>query len=215
MAGDSEEDVIAEQLRMAGLVDKTDQSSGHADCISGADISYRGHTGFGVAVTMDSACSSVIRWVSLSSHVSHQYRPGVFQLREGPMLLALLRSLDTNGPVLIDGNGVLHPRRFGLASYVGVTLGLQTIGVAKSLLLGSLSARQGNRADVIDNGEVLGAAVWLGQKSRPVYVSVGNMVSLDKAVEIVESCSLHGYPEPLRQAHLMSRAMAKRGLQSG
>ena len=112
-----------------------------------------------------------------------------------------------SGPLLVDGNGILHPRRLGLASHLGVHLDLQTIGVAKKLLLGEIQSRHGNTASILDNSDCVGRVLWLGGRKKPVYVSVGHRISLNTAVQVVECASIFGYPEPLRQAHSVSKKM--------
>ena len=109
--------------------------------------------------------------------------------------------------LLVDGQGIAHPRRLGIASHLGVILDLPTIGCAKSVLVGRLAgdlgAEPGSIADLVDRGEVVGRALRTKRGANPVYVSVGHRVGLDEAVGFVGRC-LSGYrlPEPTRLAHL-------------
>jgi deoxyinosine 3'endonuclease (endonuclease V) len=96
-----------------------------------------------------------------------------------------------------------------LASYVGVILGIQTIGVAKKLHIGSIEPRVGDEAPVLDNGEIIGKAVWLGRR-KAVYVSVGNNVTLTTSVEIAKASSTNGDPEPLRHAHSIAKSKSRK-----
>ena len=137
------------------------------------------------------------------------YVPGFFQLREGPVVEDVLRTVNCEGPILIDGNGILHPRRLGLASYIGVRANRQTIGVAKGLLVGQMGSRHGDAAQIVDSGEIVGSALWLGSRKGPVFVSVGHRVTLETALSIVRACSFSGFPEPLLRAHRIAKSLTK------
>ena len=193
--------VEAEQREMASEVVAQDIPVFEDGRVTGLDVAYSDSIAVGCAVTLDSLSLEKINVEVMFCNVKAPYIPGLFQLREGPVLLKLIQSLNDPGPILIDGNGILHPRRFGLASYVGVILDVQTIGVAKNLLLGELGPRSENTAMITDDGEVLGVALWVLQRERPVYVSIGHRISLSTAVEIAQRLSVRGYPEPLRLAH--------------
>lgn len=172
-------------------------------------MAYSDDTAFGCGIVMDLAELQVVRNETLVTQVSYPYVAGHFHLREGPVLKDLLGRIQHPGVTMIDGNGVLHPRRCGLASHLGVELDIPTIGVAKSLHIGELDQRRHNRAYVIEDDEVLGCAVWLGKMRRPVYVSVGHRVSLESAIKIVERASIRGGPEPMRLAHICSNKLLK------
>ncbi|MHA1248014.1 MAG: endonuclease V [Candidatus Thorarchaeota archaeon] len=197
--------VAQEQYRRASEVVRTDVPEYAGGPVTGVDVAYSDSLAVACAVTIDTERGNVTRIVFHTTNVDMPYVPGFFQLREGPVLIEMLRELRNTGPVLIDGNGVLHPRRFGLASYVGVELGIQTIGVAKTLLLGTMDSREGDIALVRDGDDIIGAALWIGARKKPVYVSIGNRVSLATAIEIVRDCSSKGRVEPIRQAHIMAR----------
>ena len=162
------------------------------------------------------------------------YEPGFLAFREAPAVLALLRRAAARGFVpyllFVDGNGRLHPERCGLACVVGVLSGLPTIGVAKSLFgLGgleerrvredcrlALSARKPGTSPVAlplaaaPGEEALGVAVCgQGGSQRPIYVSVGHRVHLERAVVLTKLCCKHRVPEPVRQADLLSRRAAE------
>ena len=140
------------------------------------------------------------------SEAEFPYIPGLFFSREAPPLLPLFESLSHKPDVvLVDGQGVAHPRRFGIASHLGVLLDLPTIGCAKSRLVGEFShipETRGETVDLLDDGELIGKLVCTRSGTRPVYVSVGHRVTLDDAVEIVlQSAPKYRIPEPLRGAH--------------
>jgi len=168
------------------------------------------------------------------AQVDQPYEPGFLAFREAPVVLALLRRAAAQGFVpdllFVDGNGRLHPERCGLACVVGVLSGLPTIGVAKSLFgLGGLEERR-VRADcgralserkagappvtlplAESPGEpALGVAMCgQGGSQRPIYVSVGHRVHLERAVALTGLCCIHRVPEPVRQADLLSRRAAE------
>ena len=102
---------------------------------------------------------------------------------------------------LVDAQGVAHPCRCGFASHLGLALGKPTIGAAKSRLIGHPVEREGKTL-LVDNGEVIGAVVTTKQGTKPIYVSIGHMVTLETALTIVMHCSITKIPEPLRLAHI-------------
>ncbi|MFW9966943.1 MAG: endonuclease V [Candidatus Thorarchaeota archaeon] len=197
-----------EQIELASKVVMEDLPPFDRSIVIGLDVHYRGTQAVGCATVMDFETLKPIQTVTLIEEVQFDYIAGYLYLREGPIVLDLLKLLETTGPVLIDGNGVLHPRRMGLASYAGVVLNIQTIGVAKTLHIGTIGPRVANDAPIQADNEVIGMAVWLG-KEKPVFVSVGNNVTLSTSVRIVRDCSIDGYPEPLRYAHRTAKDMAR------
>lgn len=134
------------------------------------------------------------------------YIPGLLAFREAPVLaLALERLTLTPDLLIVDGHGLAHPRRFGIACHIGLLTDRPTVGCAKSILRGShepLPPEQGAWVPLVDRGEVIGAAVRTRPGVSPVYVSVGHRVDLATAVHWVLACC-RGYrlPEPTRLAH--------------
>ncbi len=138
------------------------------------------------------------------------YVPGLLSFREAPAVLAALEALAHRPDLLlVDGQGLAHPRRFGLACHVGVLADLPTIGVAKSRLVGAHEepgVDRGDRAALRDRDEVVGAVLRSRTRTRPLYVSVGHRVSLDTAVDMVlASAPRYRLPEPIRLADRLSR----------
>ena len=133
------------------------------------------------------------------------YIPGLLSFREVPTLLAAFEKLkQTPDLLLCDGQGYAHPRRFGIACHLGVALGIPSIGVAKSRLVGSHrepAQAAGSRAPLTDRGETIGMVLRTKDKVNPLYVSCGHRVSLDTAVAYVLACC-RGYrlPETTRWA---------------
>ncbi|MBI4184984.1 MAG: endonuclease V [Proteobacteria bacterium] len=136
------------------------------------------------------------------------YVPGLLSFREAPALLAALGVRPDL--LLIDGQGLAHPRRFGLACHVGVLAGIPAIGVAKSRLVGSFAEpgpERGARSALLDRGEVIGAVLRTRPGVRPLFVSVGHRVSLESAVRLVLAVTgRYRLPEPCRLADRLSRA---------
>jgi len=157
----------------------------------------------------------VVQWPGLEpveqsvvrAEIRFPYMPGLLSFREIPVLLpALERLRSTPDLVLVDGQGIAHPRRLGLASHLGLLLDLPTIGCAKSRLVGTLAGplgeERGATAPLVDAGEEVGRAVRTRTGAKPLYVSVGHRISLDCAVQWVLSLApRYRIPEPVRLAH--------------
>lgn len=137
--------------------------------------------------------------------LSFPYIPGLLSFREAPALLSAFEKLHITPDVLLaDGQGLAHPRLFGIACHLGVLLGLPAIGCAKSLLVGkheSVGESPGSRTDIMFKGEVVGAAVRTRAGARPLYISIGHKMDLETAIRLVLSCTRgHRLPEPTRLA---------------
>jgi len=140
--------------------------------------------------------------------VEFPYIPGLLSFREAPAIISAVEKLEIAPDVLIiDGQGRAHPRRFGLACHVGVELGLPTIGCAKSRLIGihrTPASKKGSRCRLLDASEIIGMVLRSRQDVKCLYVSVGHLVELDQAVEIVlNCCRRYRLCEPARLAHQM------------
>jgi deoxyribonuclease V len=137
------------------------------------------------------------------------YIPGLLSFRETPALLAALAGLGQRPDLLLcDGHGLAHPRRFGLACHVGVLTGIPSIGVAKSLLIGAhapLPAKRGAWRPLVEDGEIIGAALRTRDGVAPVYVSIGHKISLETAIRFVLACApRYRLPETTRAAHRLA-----------
>ena len=133
------------------------------------------------------------------------YIPGFLSFREVPVILKALEIINiTPDLILCDGQGLAHPRRFGLACHLGLWIDVPTIGVAKSLLIGQhekLGEEKGSWQPLHDRGEIVGAVVRTRTKVKPVYVSSGNGVSLPTAIDYVLRCTTkYKLPETTRWA---------------
>ena len=137
------------------------------------------------------------------------YVPGYLSFRELPAILQALDGLTTAPDlILCDGQGLAHPRRFGLACHLGVLTGVPTIGVAKSRLLGehdTLPPEKGAWVPLLDQDDIIGAVVRSRSNVSPLYVSIGHRVSLATAVDYVLRCTTrYRLPETTRSAHRLA-----------
>ncbi len=142
--------------------------------------------------------------------VTFPYLPGLLSFRELPPVLAALARLSALPDLLLcDGQGLAHPRRFGMACHLGVIAGVPTIGVAKTRLVGShseLPQERGSWAPLCDRGEIVGAALRTQARVKPLFVSVGHRVSLTTAIRLVLACApRYRLPETTRIADRLAR----------
>jgi len=143
----------------------------------------------------------------VEGELAFPYVPGLLSFRESPLILIACERLTiTPDLFLVDGQGIAHPRRMGFASHLGLFLNTPTIGCAKSLLCGTYEMpglEPGSRAEIIDKGEVIGAALRTKRGMNPIYVSIGHKINLQDAIHwALECCRGYRIPEPTRLAHL-------------
>jgi deoxyribonuclease V len=178
------------------------------------------------AFTDDECVAGVVLWDArearvVEAHVARKplafpYVPGLLSFREAPAILAALRKLGRRpDALLVDGHGLAHPRRFGIACHLGVITGVPTAGCAKSRLIGEHrepAAARGSRATLTDRAEDVGSVLRTREGSKPLFVSVGHLLDLATAERIVLACDGgHRLPEPTHRADRLV-AEAKRGL---
>ena len=196
------------QVQLAARVSKTSEVKSPR-FIAGADIST-GRTqdiATGAVVVVRYPEMKLVEVKIVKQKLTLPYIPGLLSFREAPLVLAACEKLAvTPDLILVDGQGIAHPRRMGLASHLGLFLGVPTIGCAKSRLCGRHEEpgnEPGSYAELVDNGEVIGAALRTKLNVKPVYISIGHKVDLEAAIYWVLACC-RGYrlPEPARLAHL-------------
>ncbi len=156
-------------------------------------------------VVWDVVTQSVVEEVSAVRVVRFPYVPGLLSFREAPALLAAARKLKRMPDVfMFDGQGMAHPRRFGLACHVGLFLGSPSLGCAKSRLCGEHrmpAERAGSSVSLIHEGEEIGRVLRTQTGRKPVYVSVGHLMTLADAVRVtLQCCTKYRIPEPTRLA---------------
>lgn len=202
------------------LAARVDVRAPLTDCtlVAGADVSYTRFTNllYAAVVVLRAPDWDVVEVQEAQAEVTFPYVPGLLSFREAPPLLAALAQVRAEPDVVVlDGQGLAHPRRLGLASHVGLWLDRPCVGCAKSLLTGKytdLGPKPGAVAPLVDRGEVVGEAVRTKAKVQPVYVSAGHRIDLPSAVRVVLATG-RGYrvPEPTRQAHLRVNELRRRG----
>jgi deoxyribonuclease V len=176
--------------------------------IIGLDIAYHRNDAFAVKVIRDVATGQIIGSGLKKGEVLFPYVPTYLTYRELPILARLIDRSRQDIIHLIDGQGMLHPRRFGIACHLGVCLDIPTIGVAKSLLVGKVEENGLEESPIVLDGEVLGVRLSL-PGNRPLYVSVGHRVSLGTAVEIVRKATEDKTRDPLSVADRLSKEQSK------
>lgn len=142
------------------------------------------------------------------------YVPGLLSFREAPALLAALDEL-TRVPdlLLCDGQGIAHPRRFGIASHIGVLTGIAAIGVAKTRLVGEhppVPVEKGGRVPLTDHGETIGTVLRTRTGVSPLFISAGHNICQESAVAYVMACvTKYRLPETTRWAHRLASGDGK------
>jgi deoxyribonuclease V len=195
------------QLKLAKKIVREDVLPKKIRLIAGVDVAYAKGFSIGAVAVLDFESLKVKESKTAICKTRFPYIPTLLSFREIPPAVSAIKKLKLNPDVfLVDGQGIMHPYRLGFASHLGLTIVKPTIGVAKSPLWGKLQAFTNDGwAPITDKGEVIGAAVMTKEDSKPVYVSIGNMVSLETAIAIVKHCSVTSYlPEPTRQAHIIA-----------
>jgi len=196
------------QRKLAAQVSKSSEVTAPR-FIAGVDISAGKAQGMATAavVILNYPELRLVEMKVAQGRLGFPYIPGLLSFRESPLTLAACQQLTiTPDLILVDGQGIAHPRRFGLASHLGLFLNTPTIGCAKSRLCGQHEepgVDPGSYAEVKDRDETIGVALRTKLGVKPIYVSIGHKVDLQTAIYWVMKCC-YGYrlPEPTRLAHL-------------
>jgi deoxyribonuclease V len=172
--------------------------------VAGIDVSYDDNTGIGAITVFDYDSLQLLETQVAICQVKIPYIPTLLSFREIPPAMAAIKKLKNQPDVfLVDAQGIAHPYRCGFASHIGLILGKPFVGAAKSRLIGTPTERNGETL-LVDKGEVIGAVVTTKHGAKPIYVSIGHMVSLETSIEIVKHCAKTRIPEPLLQAHKLA-----------
>ena len=184
--------------------------------MAGADISFNKFdpTVYAGLVVLSLPSLEVIEEVGIVSQTRFPYVPGLLSFRESPSVLEAWSKLKTEpDAVMFDGQGIAHPRRVGIASHVGLLIGRPTLGCAKSVLVGNYEEpelERGHWTQLIDKGEVVGAAVRTKTKVKPIFVSPGHLIDLEGAIRLTLECDgSYRQPEPTRRAHHLVNALRR------
>lgn len=177
--------------------------------IAGIDVSVQRFKKAGTAavVILNSDSMEVVEYEIAQGDIDFPYIPGLLSFRELPLILKACEKINhIPDLIMVDGQGIAHPRRLGLASHLGLFLDIPTIGCAKSRLVGTHKTpdiEPGSFEKLEDKEEIIGAVLRTKHNTKPLYISTGHKISLEDAVSWVMKCC-RGYrlPEPTRFAHL-------------
>ena len=199
---------LREQIRLVPLTIKP-------TFIGGCDVSMNrfAKDGFAGFVVLDATTLHMVDHAVVHKDIPFPYIPGLLSFREIPMLLDAWDKLQTKPDVLVvDGVGIAHPRRLGIATHLGLVLNIPTIGCAKSVLVGEYKEPKDEfgayefmydpKKDADGEREIIGAAFRSKVGVKPIFISPGNLITLEESIEIIKSCLIkHRLPEPTRLAH--------------
>lgn len=190
-----------ERIRLVGAADVTFLEA--KERVAAAVVLYDMHSG------------KIVEEHTAERRTGFPYVPGYLTFREGPAVAAAWKRLSRRPDVMVyDGHGIAHPRRFGIASHMGVLLSVPSVGCAKSRLVGDHDPPGNARGSVAllrDGEDVVGAAVRTRTGVKPVFVSVGHLADLDTAIALVLSlCTRYRLPEPSRRAHHLTQELRAR-----
>ena len=190
--------------------------------IAGLDVAYDVKQGVAYAAAMLFSYPGLelLKTSFTTTDVDFPYIPGLLSFRESPPLLKALHALNLRPDVLlVDGQGICHPRRLGLASHLGVISGIPSIGAAKSHLCGEYeepNRERGAGKSIILGGEVVGCVLRTRTSVRPLFISPGHLCNLEECIEIVlMCCKRYRLPEPQRVAHHMAEKAKREGIGFG
>lgn len=189
---------IALQKKLAPLVKETSELPSRIQNLVGCDATYFHRTTVAAATRVDYEELTLRDGKLVQEPTRFPYIPGLLAFREAPSVLKAIKALRAKSYVcLVDAHGLAHPRKFGLACFIGLVLSQPTIGVAKSLLYGRI---KGNQVLDKDNYQIA-EVITLPQSGKSIYVSVGHKISLRDAVEVVRHCLNRMGPIPINLAH--------------
>ncbi len=202
------------QRRLAAEVSRTNTVI-NPRFIAGVDISVRREQEMAAAsvVVLSYPELAAVETRIARGKLDFPYIPGLLSFREIPLTLAAFEQLNiTPDLILVDGQGIAHPRRIGLASHLGLLLDIPTIGCAKSLLCGlheTPGLEPGDYAAITDKGETIGAALRTKSGVKPVFVSIGHKIDLPSAIHwVLNCCKGYRLPDPTRLAHHAAKSTA-------
>lgn len=190
------------QLRLSHEIISEDRLPRRIKGVGGVDVAYVDELAIGGVVVLDYETFELLEQQTITCEVKLPYIPTLLAFREIPPIVACIRKLRRQPDVLmVDGQGVAHPYGCGLASHLGLALEKPTVGVAKKKLIGEFKSVAGEEF-LFQRDQRIGAVVSTKEGAKPVYVSVGHLVSLETAVKIVKHCARNSkIPEPILRAH--------------
>ncbi len=190
--------------------------------VGGTDLSFNKFSDviYAGIVLLDAATMQVVGHSLVVDQMKFPYIPGLLSFREIPSLMKAWEQLTQKPDImLVDGHGIAHSRRMGIAAHLGLLTQTPTIGCAKKILFGKYTEpapEKGSYTPILDKQETIGFALRTKDKVKPMLVSPGNLVSLEETVDIVLRCT-RGYrlPEPTRQAHNTVNALRRGEITAG
>ena len=190
------------QMRLAEKIITEDKLPQNINYIASVDAAYSDQLAIGAVAVLDYESLELLESRIATCEVKFPYIPTLLSFREIPPTVACIKKLKLQPDVLLaDGQGIAHPYGCGFASHLGLAIGKPTIGVAKSRLIGKPTEIAGEDF-LVQKGQIISAVVTTKKGAKPVYVSVGHLISLGTAVKIVKHCARNSrIPEPLLHAH--------------
>lgn len=184
--------------------------------VAGVDVAYVKGMSLGAVAVLDYDSLKLVESQTTLCKTRFPYIPTLLSFREIPPSILCIKKLQTTPDVfLVDGHGFAHPYGCGFASHLGLAIGKPTIGVAKDRLFGEVENMKAGEDFTFlkHNGKVIGAVVTTKSECKPVYVSVGHMISLETAIKIVKHCTRKNrIPEPILKAHEMANLLKRKSL---
>ncbi|MEM0027195.1 MAG: endonuclease V [Ignisphaera sp.] len=180
--------------------------------VGGADVSYKKDWGCATVVAYNIKSDSILSYATYCDKVSVPYIPGFLAFREAPLIIKALNKLLNKVRIevlFVNGHGLAHPRRFGIASHIGLVFNMPSIGIAKKLLYGDIVLRDGREAIVVENSVV---GYVLTNNSHRIYVTIGHRITADEAASLAMRTwkKVYALPEPIRLADEISRKEVRR-----
>jgi deoxyribonuclease V len=193
------------QIRLSEKIILEDEIPDRIRFVAGVDVAYTKDASIAAVTVLDFDSLTLKESQIAVCKTRFPYIPTLLSFREIPPAVQAIQNLHLQPDVfLVDAHGYAHPYRCGFASHLGFVMKKPTIGVAKSILIGRLEKPGKNQGIVMirHKGEIIGAQVTTKLEQRPIYVSVGHMISLKTAIKIAKKCTLNSrIPEPIAMAH--------------
>lgn len=207
---------IQKRLKKQIILKRTFRSL-NGKLIAGADVSYSKESGrfYAGVIVFELQTMQKIEEATASGKVDFPYIPGLLSFRESPILLRAFSKIKS-GPdiVMLDAQGIAHPRGIGLASHIGLLLDKPSIGSAKTRLVGTFNEvgnEIGHYSQLLIENKTVGAVLRTKKNVKPVFVSLGHKIDLASSIDLVlKSCRGYRIPEPIRQSHNLVNKMRVR-----
>lgn len=203
-------EAIALQRRLAGKITLENRLA-TVKHVAGVDVHTKAGVARGAVAVLAFPGLELVETATSSRSIAFPYIPGLLTFREGPSIMDALERLQTRPDLLmVDGQGIAHPRRMGIASHIGLLTGLPSIGCAKSRLCGTAGEpgmSRGSYALILLEGEVVGAVLRTRAGVKPLFVSPGHRIDLAGSLAyVLACCPRYRLPETIRQAHRLASA---------